>query len=317
MRATKGGMGLIVGGLFLIGIFAIAMGTTSQGISSSAAKSFPGLSVKDYECKPEAAKAVTELQRTEKRLSESEHLLSKYKQFGKGQHRVPAILFMGAAEDISQAYRAARGNNWIEDFPVEFPSRVTWKILERYVNGFWSTWIDKELAERFVLERSLVPARSNFDAWFVTNVWKPAQQRTQELFSLYEQQTVNPLKHRWAFLMSELTESGLCEKKTVLASKVDCSKMLALVKETMQRDLSDASQLYAGLGGADKAHAKVVPGKLLGKMKDWRAKADEARFTCPIVADYIDNALNMWLCGVGPSGAEDLRMRCGMGPPGM
>jgi hypothetical protein len=225
---------------------------------------------------------------------------------------VPAILFMGASEDISQAYRTSRGRNWKDFFAVDFPSRVTWKILKRYVEGFWSTWIDKKLAEQFVLERSVVPKPRNFDQWFTTHVWKPAQKRTGELFSLYQEHTVQPLKLRWASVMSELTASGLCEKKTALASKVDCTELLASVKKAMSSELSESSQLYDRLEGASKAEANAIPGKLLDKMKDWRAKADEARTSCPQVADFIDNALNMWLCRVGPSGAHDLEMRCGM-----
>ena len=115
--------------------------------------------------------------------------------------------------------------------------------------------------------------------------------------------------------MSELEASGLCEKKTALASGADCSQMLAQAKKAMQQDLSDASQLYSRLEKSDKPDTSEIPRKLLQKMKEWQSRAAQARSNCPDVANYIDNSLNRWLCTVGPSGAENLEMMCGRARP--
>jgi hypothetical protein len=214
MEATKGLMGSISVGtlLFIISWIPVCL-------SHAAPPTFPNnqplrtFAVKNYHCSPAAWKSVHLLQEIEKLLAGQGRVLSKYYQLGLAEDRVPALLFIAAAEEISKAYRE-HGHFWKKQFCVAFPKRVHWDAMNRYVTSSSSTWLEKEQAEHFVFKRSLVPDHYRSRKWFLSHVWGPAKQRTEELFSRYEQDIVNPLNVGWAAIMSELSERGLCEEKT-------------------------------------------------------------------------------------------------------
>ena len=310
MGATEGLMrSIMIGTLFFIASWITVC------LSHAASPTFPNyqplrtFAVKNYQCRPAARKSVHLLQEIEKPLTGHEQVLSKYYQLGLAQDRVPALLFIVAAEEISKAYRE-HGHFWKEQFCFAFPEKVHWDVMNRYVNGSWSTWLDKEQAEHFVFKRSVVPDHYRSREWFLSYVWGPAKQRTEELFSRYQQDIVNPLKVGWAAIMSELSKRGLCEEKTGLTLGAECNQTLARVKSAIRKDLINADQLYARWVETKMAAVDEIPRKLLRMIKDWQFEAAQIRSDCPQVANYIDHSLNRWLCKVGPTEAETLSNAC-------